>query len=139
MALTPRRLHLVDVTALRRADTDTRAEAVLHTLVSLDVAALCEPVALELLYSARDTAEYTGIADSLDRWRWLHTTEEAMREAMRLQRALADRGAHRFPIRRLLVAATARVHDAFLVHHHRDYDLLREVTGQPTAWVSPDD
>jgi predicted nucleic acid-binding protein len=35
------------------------------------------------------------------------------------------------------ITATAEAHGAMVLHYDRDYDLIAEVTGQPTAWVVP--
>ena len=53
--------------------------------------------------------------------------------ARRCQRLLAQhRGnAHRRPIPDLIIAATAELHGAEVLHVDSDYDLIAEVTGQP--------
>jgi predicted nucleic acid-binding protein len=38
---------------------------------------------------------------------------------------------HRRPIPDLIIAATAELHGAEVLHVNRDYDLIAEVTGQP--------
>jgi hypothetical protein len=41
------------------------------------------------------------------------------------------------PIPDLLVAATAEVHGATVLHHDRDFERIAAVTGQPTRWIVP--
>ena len=36
----------------------------------------------------------------------------------------------------LLIAATAKVHGAVLLHYDRHFDLIARVTGQPTEWLA---
>lgn len=50
---------------------------------------------------------------------------------------LASRGQHRLPIMDLLIAATAEVHGATVLHHDRDFDRIADVTGQVTRWIVP--
>lgn len=51
---------------------------------------------------------------------------------------LTERGWHRaVPISDLVIAATAQRHGVDLLHYDSDYDLIAQVTGQPTSWVVP--
>ena len=53
--------------------------------------------------------------------------------AVAIQTALADRGQHRAPsIPDLLIAATAELAQLTVLHVDRDYELIAELTGQPT-------
>lgn len=52
--------------------------------------------------------------------------------AMAVQAALADRGQHRVAsIPDLLVAAAAELAQLTVLHLDKDFDLIREATGQP--------
>lgn len=52
---------------------------------------------------------------------------------MEVQTLLADRGRHRAPsVANLIVAATAELAGLIVLHVDRDFDLIAEVTGQPT-------
>jgi predicted nucleic acid-binding protein len=45
---------------------------------------------------------------------------------------LADRGQHRAPsIPDLIIAATAELADLTVLHLHKDFDLIADITGQP--------
>ncbi len=68
---------------------------------------------------------------------WLPVDAEVSRKALDLQRRLARRGQHRRPIPDLLIAATALVHDATVLHYDKDFDLIVEVTRQPSRWIIP--
>lgn len=58
-------------------------------------------------------------------------------EAISLQRRLAERGQHRQPIPDLLVAATAIVNDATVLHYDRDFDLLSSISDLSARWIIP--
>ena len=64
---------------------------------------------------------------------WLPVSEAAMDRALEVQRLLAQhRGnGHRRPIPDLIIAATAELHGAEVLHVDSDYELIAEVTGQP--------
>ena len=53
--------------------------------------------------------------------------------AVAVQMLLADHGHHRAPsVPDLIVAATAELAGLTVVHRDKDFDLIAEVTGQPT-------
>ena len=53
--------------------------------------------------------------------------------AVEVQMLLADRGHHRAPsVPDLIVAATAEVAGLTVLHWDKDFDLIAEITGQPT-------
>ena len=127
-------LYLADTSAWNRSAhvADRWAE-----LIEDDALAMCLPVFLELLYSARTRAEYRAIADDLRKFHDLPLNRQASRAAGRTQGALAQRSQHRGPTPvDLLVAAVAEVNDAVLLHYDRHFDAIRRVTGQPMEWLA---
>jgi len=53
--------------------------------------------------------------------------------AVEVQTLLADRGQHQAPsIPDLLIAATAEISQLTVLHIDKDYELIAELTGQPT-------
>lgn len=53
--------------------------------------------------------------------------------AVAVQTLLADRGQHRAPsLPDLLIAATAEISQLTVLHVDKDYELIAEMTGQPT-------
>jgi predicted nucleic acid-binding protein len=99
--------------------------------------ALCTPVRLELLYSARGQVDYTDFAAELDGLPHveLHGRAEAL--ASRIQASLAARSEHRGPKPLdLLVAAIAHAHGLVVLHYDRHFDAIARVTGQPTEWLA---
>jgi predicted nucleic acid-binding protein len=99
--------------------------------------AVCAPLQLELLYSARGPADYSVLRDDLDALVRLPATPDAEAEALSTQEALAAKSQHRGPKPMdLLVAAIANVHGAVLLHYDRHFDLIARVTGQPAEWLA---
>ena len=131
-------LYLADTSAWRRSRaTESIALRWAGLLAGRDLA-VCAPLELELLYSARGPADYSVLRSELDALVRLPTTHEVEAEALSTQRLLAAKSQHRGPKPiDLLVAATARVHDAVLLHYDRHFDLIARVTGQPAEWLAP--
>ena len=89
-----------------------------------------------LLWSAQSPADYELRAAALDSLTPLPLDERVERAAARVQAALARRSRHRGPKPTdLLIAATAEVNSAVLLHHDRHFDEIRRVTGQPMEWL----
>jgi len=60
--------------------------------------------------------------------------------AVEVQLLLADRGQHRaLSIPGLIVAATAELAGLIVLHFDKDFDLSREVTGQPVERLAVSD
>jgi predicted nucleic acid-binding protein len=54
-----------------------------------------------------------------------------MDRALEVQRLVAAHSGNGHPIPDLIIAATAELHGAEVLHADSDYDLIAEVTGQP--------
>jgi predicted nucleic acid-binding protein len=106
-------------------------------LVESGALAVCIPVVLELLVSARGRRDYHQLSDDLAQLPSLPLDRRAEGIAADTQAALADRGQHRgaTPLD-LLIAAIAEAHDAILLHYDRHFDAIGRVTNQPMAWLS---
>lgn len=127
--------YLIDKSALARMPLASVRER-LAPIIEAGEAATCAIIDLEVLFSARNRAEYESIRQR--RALAYHTvpiTEQILRRALAIQAELARSGRHRVPIPDLLIAATAEAAGLTLVHYDRDYDLIAEVTGQPVEWV----
>jgi predicted nucleic acid-binding protein len=130
-------VYLVDKSAFEQQRHSDAADQVLRAIADAGKLATCEVVALELLYSTRGPDDYEARWAGLSSLVWLPVDGTVMRTAMDIQHSLARTGQHRRPIPDLLIAATAMVHDATLLHYDKDFDLIAEVTGQPTRWIVP--
>jgi predicted nucleic acid-binding protein len=91
-----------------------------------------------MLYSARNLVGWDEMRRSLaTAYHWLSVTNEAMGRAIEVQGLLTARGHHRVPLPDLIIAATAELGAATVLHYDKDYDLIAAVTEQPTEWVVP--
>ncbi len=129
------RLYLADKSALEQRRHSETARDLLGLLLSEGSLASCHVVALEVLYSARNRNDYEQLQSDIGALPWLASNEQAMDRAMEVQHLLARRGQHRLPLPDLMIAATAEVHDATVLHYDHDYDLIADVTGQPSQWI----
>lgn len=95
--------------------------------------AVCTVTALEVLYSARNAAEYGRDHSRLSTLPWRDLAEP--RAAVELQQRLVGRGWHRTPIPDVIIAATAAEHRLVVLHYDNDYERLAEVAGIGHEWV----
>jgi len=128
-------IYLVDKSALEQRRHVDAARDLLTLLLSQGALASCHIIALEVLYSARNLADYESLQVDIAALPWLPVTVEAMDRAMEVQDLLARRGQHRMPLPDLMIAATAELHEATVLHYDHDYDLISAVTGQPAQWI----
>ena len=64
-------------------------------------------------------------------------TVETAGRSVAVHRMLAAYSQHRnFRLPDLVIAATAVVHGATVLHYDADYDRIAAITGQPTEWVA---
>jgi len=124
---------LADKSALEWARRDDRARTAFLNLRNAHVVAACHVTALEICYSARNLADLEALLAGQRALEWLPVSEAAMDRALQVQRLLAARSGngHRRPIPDLIIAATAEMHGAEVLHVDNDYDMIAEVTGQP--------
>lgn len=124
---------LADKSAIEWVLRDPAAAADFHAVTKKPgtLVAACHLTALEVGYSARSLADYSAKIGHQKSLVWLPVTEEAMDRALAVQGLLAERGAHRLPIPDLIIAATAEVHGATVMHVDSDYETIAEITGQP--------
>ncbi len=97
----------------------------------------CQMSALEYLNNAPDPQGYEIIWDALHGHRWMDVTSEAINRALDVHRELASISQHRhFRLPDLIIAATAELNGATVLHYDADYDRIAAVTGQATEWVA---
>ena len=127
-------LYLADTSAWHRSG---RVADRWEPLLEAGELALCTPVRLELLLSARGRADYRALAADLAQLRHFRLDERSEDAAARIQAALAERSQHRGPTPiDLLIAAIAEVNGATLLHYDRHFDAIARVTGQPMEWLA---
>lgn len=130
-------LTLVDKSAYEQQRHHEAADELLRALGHEGDLATCEMIALEVLYSARNASDYRARRDLLDSLMWLPVDNQVMRRALEVQGLLVASGQHRRPIPDLVIAATAEIHGAVVLHYDKDFDLIADVTKQPVRWIVP--
>lgn len=129
--------HLADTSALGRLHHDDVAARVNPMFLGGRVAT-CAIVDLEVLRSARDATEHEEIWFERQLLPRAPITDAATDRAIEVQGELCARGRHRgVPITDFIIAAAAERAGLTVLHYDRDFDLIAEVTGQPTEWVVP--
>ena len=129
------RHYLADKSALAQRRHNENARNLLALLIGEGALATCHVIALEVLYSARNLADYETLRADIAALPWLPVTVDAMDRALEVQHALARRGQHRLSLPDLIIAATAEIGGAIVLHYDDDFDLIAGVTGQPTQWI----
>ena len=130
-----RAVYLADTSAFARLSKPHVAAAV-APLVAEGSIALCAPVAFELGFSARSAADHDAVMSHIDAFESVPTTEGDHRRALELQGLLAGRGQHRaLSLVDALVAAIAESRGLTVLHYDSDFDVVSEITGQPTQWI----
>jgi len=127
--------YVIDKSALARMPLEA-VRSRLAPIIEAGEAATCAIIDLEVLFSARNYEEHERIRrrralayDSVP------ITESILQRAIDVQAELARTGRHRVPIADLIIAAATEAASLTLLHYDHDYDLIAEITRQPTAWV----
>jgi predicted nucleic acid-binding protein len=92
--------------------------------------AMTEPLILEMRYSARETKDFTMLAEELESLPLLTLDSVAVQRALDAQAQLAAdrRVSHRVKPIDLLVAGVADRHGAAVLHYDSDYELIAKHT-----------
>ena len=135
--MTPAR-WLVDNSALARSHLHAVA-AVLVPRIDAGLVGLSIVTELEVGYSARSVKDYqTARWSIIELLLPVQIPARAEDRSREVQSALIRRGRHRsVGVADLLIAATAEIEGLTLLHYDADFDLIAEITGQPTEWIVP--
>jgi len=130
--------YLADTSAWNRSGRNEAVRERWSDLLVRGELAICSPIRLELLYSARGPADYVALGGDLDGLVELPLDDAAVGRAHDVQAVLAAGGQHRAatPID-LYIAAVAELNDATLIHYDRHFDAISRVTGQAAEWIAP--
>lgn len=129
--------YLADKSALARMPLPAVGDVMERLLVAGDVAT-CGVIDLELLFSARNHAELIAIRHERAAFESVPVVQADFDRAMDVMEDLARAGRHRATgIPDLLIAAVAERAGVTVLHYDEDFDLIAEITGQPTRWVVP--
>lgn len=96
---------------------------------------ICSVTVLEVGYSARSADDHRTLLQGppVASMPIQYLTPRVEDRAIELQSLLADRGQHRAPsVPDLLIAATAELAELTVLHLDKDFELIAEITGQPT-------
>ena len=132
-------VYLIDKSALARVAANSTVQDALVALDERGALATTAVIDLEIGYSSRNLAEFESVAaDRKDLYRELPLTPAAAQRARAVQRELVRQGHHRGPgVSDLLIAATAELFGAVVVHYDRDFDVIAALTRQRTEWIVP--
>lgn len=131
-------MYLVDKSVLARIRTSAVVATAMRPLFIARAIATCDILDFEVLYSARDQGHYQRLLRAQRQCISLPMESDVQLRAVEVQDALVKKSQHRgVGPADLLIAACAEVHGATLLHYDRDFDLIAEVTGQPSLWVAP--
>ena len=131
------RVYLADTSAWARA---RHVEHDWHAALADGQIATCDVVVLELLYSARDGADFDARAGELGLLRSAPIGPAVLTAAKAAFRALAQRHAqfHRsVSIPDLIIAAAAADAGIGVLHYDADYDTLADVLPFESRWIAP--
>lgn len=130
--------YLADTSAWNRSGRGETVQERWSDLLVRGELAICSPIRLELLYSARDPADYVALSDDLDGLVEFPFDQAVAARAHEVQGLLSEGSQHRAatPID-LYIAAVAELNDATLIHYDRHFDAISRVTGQAAEWISP--
>jgi predicted nucleic acid-binding protein len=128
---------LVDTSVVNRFSNDLVGIELEDAIEAGDVA-VCAPVIYEVCSSARSRAQFDRMRRQLEALPSVRTHQAVFDRALEVHQALSARGQHRaVSLSDLLIAAAAEAAGLPLVHYDADFDLIADVTGQPTRWVVP--
>ncbi|MEU0188446.1 PIN domain nuclease [Streptomyces afghaniensis] len=128
--------YLIDTSALARVllrQTTTEWD----DRIGAGLVAICDITELEVLHSARSTADRARLKAALDaHYVWCPMPDGIYRRSRIVQEQLTTKGEHRStgPVD-LLVAAAAEEAGLTLLHFDRDFETIARTTGQPVRMI----
>jgi predicted nucleic acid-binding protein len=129
--------HLVDKSALTRLHLPI-VRARLEPLLLYGRLATTGVSMIEILFSARNVGDFDGTFAELNAMPRIGINERVVDRAREVMRLMVVRGTHRAPSPAdLVLAACAEENGLTVLHYDKDFDLIAEVTHQPTEWVVP--
>ena len=127
---------LADTSALARVSHHRGVREALIEPLSNGAIAHCDITRLEMGLTARSAGEHAELGELLQMLPFVSVDPADYRRAWQVQGLLAAAGAHRgVAPPDLLVAACAERLGLTVIHCDADFDVIAEVTGQPTRWA----
>ena len=129
--------YLGDTSALARA-VRPQVAARLDPLLEGGLVARCTPTDLEAGFSSPSPASHRAMRDARAGWPFVAMDQGVLDRAVAVQDVLAERSQQRGArIADLLIAAAAEAAELVVLHYDHDFDLIAEITAQPTEWIVP--
>ncbi len=128
-------MNVVETSVFTRMHRQSIRERIL-TIAAEDLAR-SSVTDLEIGHSARNAAEWDENAEMLGAFTELQLSHDVVDRARQVQRLLAERGLRGRKVPDLLIAATAELADASVLHYDKDFEIIASVTGQQHDWVVP--
>ncbi|MCP3817629.1 PIN domain nuclease [Streptomyces sp. A3M-1-3] len=128
--------YLIDTSALVRVLLG-QATREWDNRIGAGLVAICDFTELEVLYSARSSADREQMKNAFAAYyTWCPTPDGIYRRARVVQEQLTAKGEHRSagPVD-LLVAAVAEESGLTLLHFDRDFTTIARTTGQPARMI----
>jgi predicted nucleic acid-binding protein len=131
-------VYIADKSAWARSDRSV-VSADWQRAIAAGQIATCPIVKIELLYSARDSADFDELEARLARLLDIPITRPVTDVAITAMRELARRRPlhHRVALPDLLIAAAAQDAGVGVLHYDHHYDRLAEVMSFESRWIAP--
>jgi len=131
-------VELADTSAWTNRHRDDATRFDFDARVMRGEVAICPPVLMEVLWSARASADFEDTVSRMAALPQLEADRPAWDRAVAVWRELARRGRHRqAPQPDLLVAAVAELAGVPVCHYDPHFEVIAEVTGQPVRAIAP--
>lgn len=133
MALRP--YYLADTSAFARAGRH-EVSIRLDPLLEAGLVARCTVTDLEAGFSSQSPDSHRTMRETRAAWPFVSMDQHVLNRSVSVQDALAERSQQRgVKVADLLIAAAAELADLVVLHYDHDFDLIAEITGQPTEWI----
>lgn len=93
-------------------------------------------VAFEVLYTAKNQADFEALERQLDALRQVPLTQGIVRDARRALHALSAKANHRLPFQDALIAASAAHRNCGVLHYDGHFDTLSKVLDFESRWAA---
>ncbi|MGH3941283.1 MAG: PIN domain-containing protein [Pseudonocardiaceae bacterium] len=131
-------LYLVDNSVFQRLPHQPQVADALRAFATRGLFATCLPITLEAGHSAVSGEQHAQVMELINARRRLPITAEVEALAVTLQAALWNGGLVRAAgVNDLVIAATAIVHSAVVLHYDADYEHIAKVSELNQLWVVP--
>jgi predicted nucleic acid-binding protein len=130
------RLFLIDTSVWGRTKHPLIAADWEQALLS-DQLAVSPIVIFEVLYGAKNRADFEELEGQLDALRQVPLTQGIVRDARRALHMLSAKSHHRLPFPDVLIAASAAQKNMGVLHYDGHFDVLRKVLGFESRWAAP--